>query len=160
MCITQSIAFCLIASKNWEGFAGDAGAPKIYCTNSYVLWVPVTFSSPSSCESRGDCTYVRTPRPSYRAASRLLNCGGSGLLSAAGGLFILDLFISRGGDLFLNLLQSRWDCQPKKSRGYRLLGLECAPQLWGKEWVGSTQLLKTPDTLWHTTPLVECHKLN
>ena len=52
MCITQSIAFCLDSimvidgSKNWEGFEGDASAPKIYCTNSYVVWVPVTFSSP------------------------------------------------------------------------------------------------------------------
>ena len=52
MCIPQSIAFCLDSimvidgSKSWEGLAGDAGAPKKYYTNSYVCWVPVTFSSP------------------------------------------------------------------------------------------------------------------
>ena len=31
-----------------------------------------------------------------------------------------------------------------KRDGYRLLGLECAPQLCGKDNSGSTQLLKTP----------------
>ena len=43
--------------------------------------------------------------------------------------------------------------------GYRILGLLCAPRLCGTMFAKLSNFWRRPDTLWHTTPFVECHKL-